>query len=332
MTVQPLGPDFAKPKRFTEPLKLLPVVFMCCTISFLYLVYVLGHCVPRLQLDVGREHVDNMIRIRGGYELYFVTAFTVMLVICYIRAMATSPGEVPDDDPHWQYQEADKAYSFVPNFLKETKKSGDRRHCKWCGKYKPDRTHHCRVCKTCCLKMDHHCPWIYNCVGFYNYKYFFLMLFYSMLDLQLITWTMAESVQKTIDYPTPFGTMFLVLFGETVAAFLGILVTLFFFFHCWLISQSMTTIEFCEKQLPKKDVDPTSVPDASKYDRGLYANICGALGDVPIFWFFPIWGPSGDGLKYLHPEETPLIGDDLDETKKMQRKSHKFGMCDEEDH
>ena len=76
------------------------------------------------------------------------------------------------------------------------------RYCPRCRLIKPDRCHHCSLCNRCVLKMDHHCPWyplclsschcichyvcctlcrINNCVGFSNYKFFFLFLFYTMV-------------------------------------------------------------------------------------------------------------------------------------------------------
>merc|ERR1719265_2281061 len=101
--------------------------------------------------------------------------------------------------------------------------------------------------------------------------YFFLLLFYSLLDTHLIVWTMAESVHRSVDPETPFITMFLVLFGETLAFFLGTLVTMFFCFHIYLMMKAMTTIEFCEKSLPKKKegAEKTGGPvyDVSVYDE-----------------------------------------------------------------
>ncbi|URE14344.1 DHHC palmitoyltransferase [Musa troglodytarum] len=49
-------------------------------------------------------------------------------------------------------------------------------YCAYCSKPKPPRAHHCRSCRMCVLDMDHHCPFIGNCVGAANHRYFIAFL------------------------------------------------------------------------------------------------------------------------------------------------------------
>lgn len=308
----------AKPRRFGEPAKFLPVLFVCCTIGILYLIYFIYHLLGMLQGDVPADRRDDDMRSRGIVQMIFFHIIVAMLLICYVRSILEHPGEIPDNEA-WEYTNESQSHALNMN-LQEMKKSGDRRHCKWCAKFKPDRCHHCRVCRTCILKMDHHCPWIYNCVGFKNYKYFFLLLLYSVIVLQVIIWTMLESVFRSWDIDTPFATMFFVLFGETLSVFLGILLTTFFFFHIWLMLKSMTTIEFCEKKMPKGGKEVSQADQASVYDMGPCGNISSVLGNNPLCWFVPGFPPDGDGLSYVTPQTR--LTKDLEAGRGIRRKTH----------
>ncbi|KAI0783899.1 DHHC palmitoyltransferase-domain-containing protein [Irpex lacteus] len=48
--------------------------------------------------------------------------------------------------------------------------------CKRCGVMRPERAHHCRICKRCVLKYDHHCPGVNQCIGLHNERHFVLFL------------------------------------------------------------------------------------------------------------------------------------------------------------
>jgi len=67
--------------------------------------------------------------------------------------------------------------------------SGSVRFCDKCKIIKPDRSHHCSVCSCCVLKMDHHCPWVNNCVNFFNYKFFVLFLGYALIYCLYVAFT-----------------------------------------------------------------------------------------------------------------------------------------------
>jgi palmitoyltransferase ZDHHC13/17 len=54
--------------------------------------------------------------------------------------------------------------------------------CSACIIRKPIRSKHCPECKCCISKFDHHCPWVDNCIGDKNLKYFIGFLFWTSLS------------------------------------------------------------------------------------------------------------------------------------------------------
>merc|ERR1719428_101098 len=82
--------------------------------------------------------------------------------------------------------------------------------------------------------------------------------------------------------------------------------------------KAMTTIEFCEKKMPKNGKEAEK-SGASFYDLGCFGNIKAVLGPNPLMWPLPVAPPIGDGLVYV-TAETRLTKDF--EGKGIRRKTH----------
>ena len=71
--------------------------------------------------------------------------------------MTTDPGAVPPDAEPVSMNSLDNSNNNAElGDIKEplTRPSRAKRLCRRCNAYKPERAHHCSICKRCIIKMD----------------------------------------------------------------------------------------------------------------------------------------------------------------------------------
>lgn len=166
------------------------------------------------------------------------------------------------------------------------------RFCTLCLIIKPDRSHHCKDCNKCIFKCDHHCPWMDNCIGLYNMKYFILFLFYSNLSLTNFT---IEKYSYFLLETVVFKAIFVVYL------MLNFLLLILFGFNLYLISINKTNYEYAN-QTRVNEIDERSLYKKQKktltstvnYSHGVMCNLKEVLGDWVLLWIVPVKFNSDD--------------------------------------
>ena len=123
-----------------------------------------------------------------AYQTALVAANLAVSLAMLAATALSDPGFVPRDPPPptaWSTPRPPPRIVDVHGVPVATK------WCATCAHHRPPRTSHCAVCDNCVRRFDHHCPWVGQCVGERNYR-FFLTFVYATAALcvlvQVLCW------------------------------------------------------------------------------------------------------------------------------------------------
>lgn len=201
------------------------------------------------------------------------------------------------------------------------------KQCRKCGLWKPPRAHHCSICRKCVLKMDHHCPWINNCVGWRNYRHFCLfMLFLASCCVYVIIvflfavyrhtkirpgshqWgdmvfaTLPQIIEELSRDDDDTGRM-CIMVSFMVACVILVALSVLGGMHVFLLLTNQTTIEFQINIAKRREMRANGLFYRNPYDMGRRRNfqqVCGPNPFCKFRWLMPYFSkpPEGDGLAY----------------------------------
>ncbi|CAH8549974.1 unnamed protein product [Schistosoma rodhaini] len=171
--------------------------------------------------------------------------------------------------------------------------------CDICFLLKPDRTHHCSSCMRCVPKMDHHCPWINNCVGYHNYKYFMLLIFYGFLYCVLCFLFALSYLLKYIKIRTTSVAnnrswgLFCAFTLSLLSAVFAVALLILLLFHTYLVFKNKSTLEYFRP--------PNFRGNSHRiygFNLGWKNNFLQIFGNSIKHWLLPVFSSEGDGVSF----------------------------------
>ncbi|GFZ03925.1 DHHC-type zinc finger family protein [Actinidia rufa] len=272
--------------------------------SLLLTVFLIVAPVTVFCVFVARKLMDDFSHDLGILVMVVVIVFTLYDLLLLLMTAGRDPGIIPRNDhppePESYDGNAEVGSGQTPLSrvrIKDVVVNGVTvkiKYCDTCMLYRPPRCSHCSICNNCVEKFDHHCPWVGQCIGLRNYRFFFMFVSSTTILCIYVFGFCSVYIKKIMDSErtsiwkavakTP-ASIALIIYTFIAVWFVGGLTV----FHLYLIGTNQSTYENFRYRYDRL---------GNPYNRGVIRN----FKEV----FFTIIPPSKNKFRAKVPKESGI--------------------------